>query len=304
MLIRGARRGLGRFAFLLLLGIPGPEYRIEAQPRADLNQLVGKQVIVQKMSLCHFETHKVTQLYSGRPGTVVAAKPSPTAKNPDSAVLIVEVDGGEDRIITLETCSPVTIRDWDVYLRLDPDAHPRSKPPQTGAPQPLTSTPPSDGLQEPEYLDTFFRLDGGARLIPLERQLIAVQGSTSTDLLSARINAAFYFPGSKSPVRFRPTDKLEFVVRTSVPTDVDPNTAYCLRRLDLKKNSREFLIAAGYVSPVSSSVKSDPARGLLPITFARYGKYSLRIATPQLQPGEYALSNYSARAVSCFGVDY
>jgi len=157
-------------------------------------------------------------------------------------------------------------------------------------------------LSEPEFSDVFFRLDTG-RLVPLERQTAAIQGKASGFIVMST-KAASEFPGTKSPVRFRSDQALDFVVRSLLASStVDPNTLYVLRKLTSKKKSRELVIMAGQVTPLGGSTKTDLAQGVLPVSFAHYGAASIKMTAGPLPPGEYAVSRLYAQTVFCFGVD-
>lgn len=96
-----------------------------------------------------------------------------------------------------------------------------------------------EAVPEPEFADVFFRLDAG-KLDPLERQTAVIHGKASGFIVMST-KAASEFPGSKSPVRFRADQTLDFVVRSPLAAStVDPNTLYVLRRLNGKKKSREL----------------------------------------------------------------
>jgi hypothetical protein len=155
---------------------------------------------------------------------------------------------------------------------------------------------------EPDFAEVFYRLDAG-KLVPLERQTAAIRGKASGFVVMS-MKSVSDFPGGKSPVRFRTGELLEFVVRSPIASSaVDPNTLYCLRKLDTKKNKRELVIMAGHASPFGASTKTDLAQGVLPVEFSRYGNASIKLITEVLPPGEYALSHVYAQTVFCFGVD-
>ena len=157
-------------------------------------------------------------------------------------------------------------------------------------------------LSEPEFADVFFRLDAG-KLTPLERQTAAIQGKASGFIVMST-KAASEFPGTKSPVRFRSDQALDFVVQTPLAAAaVDPSTLYVLRKLNSKKKSRELVIMAGHFTPVGGSTKTNLSQGVLPVTFTRYGASSIKMSTGPLPPGEYAVSRLYLQTVFCFGVD-
>jgi len=155
---------------------------------------------------------------------------------------------------------------------------------------------------EPEFANVFFRLDAG-KLVPLERQTATIQGKAS-GFIVMNMKASWELSGIKSPVRFHSDQPLDFFVRSLIPPSaVDPSTFYFLRKLNIKKKTRELIVMVGHASPGSATINNDPAQGALPVTFAQYGTSSLKITTGPLPPGEYALSGSYAQTVFCFGVD-
>jgi hypothetical protein len=83
-------------------------------------------------------------------------------------------------------------------------------------------------LSEPEFANVFFRLDAGS-LVPLERQTASIQGR-ATGFIVMSTKAASEFPGTKSPVRFRSDQPLDFVVRSPIASStVDPSSVYVLQ---------------------------------------------------------------------------
>jgi hypothetical protein len=158
-------------------------------------------------------------------------------------------------------------------------------------------------LTEPEFADVFFRLDSG-KLVPLEHQAAAIQGRASGFIVMS-MKTSWEIPGTKSLVRFRSDQPLDFVVRSPlVQSAVDPSTFYFLRKLNRKKKTRELVVMNGHASPGSATINNNPAQDALPVTFARYGASSLKMTTGPLPPGEYVLSGpYGQTTVFCFGVD-
>lgn len=157
-------------------------------------------------------------------------------------------------------------------------------------------------VTEPDFADVFFQLDAG-KLVSLERQTVSIQGKASGFIVMS-MKASWEIPGAKSPVRFHSDQPLDFVVRTPfTQSSVDPSTFYFLRKLNVKKKTRELVVMAGHASPGGAKMNSNPAQDALPLTFARYGDSSLKMTTGPLLSGEYALSRPYAQAVFCFGVD-
>ena len=160
----------------------------------------------------------------------------------------------------------------------------------------------ADPVVEPEFSDIFFRLDSG-KLLPLERETATIHGKAG-GFIVVNMKAASEFPGVKSPVRAPENQPLVFVVRTlTATTAMDPNVLYTLRKLNVKKKTRELVMMSGRAVPFSVSTKSDLAQGALPVEFAKYGASSLKMTTAPLPPGEYAVSRVGGQTVFCFGVD-
>jgi hypothetical protein len=155
---------------------------------------------------------------------------------------------------------------------------------------------------EPDTAEVFYAL-GDGKLIPLERQ-IATTVSKTSGLFVMNMRSALEFAGSKSPVRFRSGEPLEFIVRSELAwSDCDPNARYLLRRLDEKKKQRELVVMTGHVTPLGSSTQTGVAQGALPVEFSKYGNNSFKMRAGPLPPGEYALSCIRRQTVFCFGVD-
>lgn len=170
-----------------------------------------------------------------------------------------------------------------------------------GAPAQTTS-PDSKSVSEPEFADVFFRVDAGT-LLPLERQNLTFKGK-ARGFMVMNMKTVSEFPGGKSPVRFKAGQPLDFVVRTLLaPSAVDPNTTYCLRKVDAKKKTRELVIMAGHASPLGASSTVNFAGGAIPVNFSKYGSSSLKVSITNLPPGEYALGRTYGPAVFCFGMD-
>jgi hypothetical protein len=166
------------------------------------------------------------------------------------------------------------------------------------------TTPDSHVVAEPEFADVFFGHDANGGLVPLERQTVVFKGQAG-GFIVMNMKSSSEIPGGQSPIRFRADEKLEFLVRSAIAGSVaDPNTLYALRKLDKQKKKREIIMMTGHASVAGASVKTNLTQRALPIVFARYGKYSIKISAGSLPRGEYALSraNYP-QTVFCFGVD-
>lgn len=156
-------------------------------------------------------------------------------------------------------------------------------------------------ITEPEFSDTFFRLDNGT-LRPLERQS-AERKVKASGFIVVNAKGILEIPGRASPVRFH-EGELEFVVRSqSASTSVDPSGLYHLRKLSVSKKSRMVILSKAHASPIGASANSVQSDGLISLRFSRYGESSYKINAPSLAAGEYALGMSGGLTLFCFGVD-
>jgi hypothetical protein len=155
---------------------------------------------------------------------------------------------------------------------------------------------------EPQFANVFFGLDAG-KLVPLERETTFIQAKAHGFIVMS-VKANSEIPGAKSPVRFRSGQPLDFVVMSpGASSAIDPSTIYVLRKLTVKKKSRELLLTHVHATPFGATAKTELSEGVLPVTFAHYGSSSLKMNTAPLPPGEYAVSQAYGQTVFCFGID-
>jgi hypothetical protein len=152
-------------------------------------------------------------------------------------------------------------------------------------------------VAEPEFEDVFFRLDAG-KLTPLERQSINYKGHAG--FMGHDMQSSSEFSGEKSPIRFKASDHLQFIVKPSL--NKDPESIFYLRRLTPKKKLREMVLMTGSVKVFGGTTQINPT-GSLPVQFSRYGGSSLIMTMTALPPGEYAVGPIYGNVAFCFGVD-
>ncbi len=105
------------------------------QPLQDLNQLLGKQVIAQRMPLCQPGTYTVVLAYAGKQAKVISLKPSNIAYlskktmsrlAPDARAILEDAQKGATVLVQfedgtkLDTCAPVGPRKLSTYFELAP----------------------------------------------------------------------------------------------------------------------------------------------------------------------------------------
>jgi hypothetical protein len=165
----------------------------------------------------------------------------------------------------------------------------------------IAGSPDTNSVPEPEFADVFYRLEAGA-LVPLERQTLRYKGEVS-GLIVVNVRSVSEIPGGKSSVRFK-VGQLDFIVRTALaPSAFNPNSVYCLRKMNATKRRRELVTMVGYASPVGGENTLNLAGGALPVNFSNYGSSSLKMTTEELPAGEYTLGRTYGPAVFYFGVD-
>ena len=161
---------------------------------------------------------------------------------------------------------------------------------------------PFDPTPEPQAAEIFYSLHNG-KLLPLERE-IPIFRSHAAGFVVMTTRSVREIPGPKSPVRFHSEERLDFIVRSALKLDsADPNTIYCVRRLDRKKATRELVLSTGRITPAGGTSKMDPMEGVVPAEFSQYGDHSLKVTAGPLPPGEYAVGRLYGAALFCFGVD-
>jgi hypothetical protein len=160
---------------------------------------------------------------------------------------------------------------------------------------------------EPTYDNQFFVLAEG-RLYPLERQTVnTISANARMGWTGIKAKSAYEFPGVHSPVRFHSDQALNFIVRSpgAIQPSTDPNTLYVLQRLTTDKKNRKMVVSSVSTSLWSSktSIKTSLTPDTQQVTFTPYGKFSTRITSNPLPPGEYVLSTTPGMTDYCFGVD-
>ena len=155
-------------------------------------------------------------------------------------------------------------------------------------------------VAEPQYMNSFYAMDAGGKLIELERQTATFHSKVRALPGYASVKMLAEFKPGHSPVRLPSTTR--FVVRGRLP--LDPQSRFELRALKGSKNHRDLLMTTAH-GTVFGGAASNPDEGAMTVRFEEYGSGSYRITpdTP-LGPGEYALGLRGfVSELYCFGVD-
>lgn len=156
-------------------------------------------------------------------------------------------------------------------------------------------------VQEPAYLGTFSLLDPATgRLSDLERQI--PEGRARAGFKDAQ--SYMRIMGTRSPVRFKEGQHLEFVVLVR-QGEVDPRDLITFYSMKSEDDYRLIIRVNTEVS-FFGGVKSETDKGESEVGFdaLQYGASSLKVVpTETLLPGEYALLAPGSRAAFCFGID-
>jgi hypothetical protein len=167
----------------------------------------------------------------------------------------------------------------------------------SASPASTTSTP-----QEPEYINSFFLLDSGGSLKPLERQTAGVRGKVKA-LGYGGAETSYIVQGDHSPIRMTAGAPVAIIVKLE-NHDVDPATLVNLYTLKVAKGERQLLIGKHHFL---GSTKIGAQEQQIELGFAKYGQSSVKITTSSaLPPGEYAMGLKGQTGMPlayCFGVD-
>jgi hypothetical protein len=156
-------------------------------------------------------------------------------------------------------------------------------------------------VQEPEYINIVSFLGASGNLIPLERQVAAVQAKVRA-LGFGGANGALTFREEHSPVRLKTDQPTQFVVRLN-NEERDPSSLIKLVRLTPGKGVRQMLTTKVRIFSGAKSTESDSE---LAIETVKYGEQSFKFMPAQPLPtGEYgiAVSGGTAREAFLFGLD-
>ena len=139
----------------------------------------------------------------------------------------------------------------------------------------------------PDVANTPF-LRGATGYIPLEREY-GMMTRTGGGMYGMGGGMVYRIQGMQSPVRVRQSDRLVFVVRSTMG---DPRQ-FQLYRLEPRMGYRQTQPTMGGMPPS------------LPLSIRKIGDNVYEL-TPmrQLYPGEYAVSPMNSNESYCFGVDY
>jgi hypothetical protein len=185
-----------RFVFpTLLLLHAAVIFGQEQQPIQDLNQLVGKQVIIQRTPLCKPGTYTAVLDYAGKTATVISLKPSTTPRlskavmdklAPAARAMMEDAQksatilfGFEDGT-RLDSCAPIGPSRLPNYLELAPGQtlQPPPQGPTVSAPSsPGTGTPTADSFSADEVKQALSGSGKNHWVLVADMGLMAAQGN-------------------------------------------------------------------------------------------------------------------------------
>src|ERR1039458_2083794 len=161
-------------AILVLLAVTGfGQARAQEQTIQNLDLLIGKRVIVQRIPLCSPGTFTIVLTYAGKQATVVSLKPSritPLSQNimnklpPETRAMFEDQQKGATMLVkfedgtTLDTCGPVTPRSLADHFELVPGqtlapAAPVAAPVREPKASPVTKDVLSDDRRSSDHFD-------------------------------------------------------------------------------------------------------------------------------------------------------
>jgi hypothetical protein len=172
--------------------------------------------------------------------------------------------------------------------------------PTSGGPEAVAGAQEAKKVQEPEYIGVVFSLNSEGTLFPLERQQPNIQTKVKAFGYGGAQSSSV-FKGSRSPVRFKAGQDIEFIVRLNLP-GIEPDTLIELNVLKVSKDQREIIMEK--VGAMGMSSKSSNGETLRTLNFAKYGEQSLKISpAAPLEPGEYVITTMGGQSGFLFGID-
>ena len=155
--------------------------------------------------------------------------------------------------------------------------------------------------QEPEFTGVVYFLDlATGKLIDLERQLPVAKTKVKAFGYGG-MNISMEMDGERSPVRFKPEQKLSFIVRVADPRE-DPNGTFGISSYESKKGKRIKGIVK--IKPLGLGTSTPTATQMLDVRFSKYGESSMKMEIlSQFVPGEYCIGHVTSKANFCFGID-
>lgn len=156
-------------------------------------------------------------------------------------------------------------------------------------------------VTEPEYVDIFYALDAGGKLLDLERATVTYRSKVNAVPGYASVKMIAKFKPLHAPVRVLGT--ANFIVRGH--EHVDPASVYELRLVRVAKSHREFVTTQGHGSIFTGAKMENLEEQAVPVRFEHQGANSYRIVPESPLPrGEYALLvRGKPSELYCFGVD-
>jgi hypothetical protein len=154
---------------------------------------------------------------------------------------------------------------------------------------------------EPEYVLTPYWYDAAAnKLNPLQQQKLKSEYKTRA-LGYAGGTSTRQADGSRSTVRFKAGQRVEFVYQT--PPSLDPHTQIEIVRFVQKRDHRELY--EGMSKGIFSGAKVEENKATVPFQVEKYSASSIGFFPAEpLEPGEYAVRRASAPDIAfCFGID-
>ena len=177
-------------------------------------------------------------------------------------------------------------------------------PEATAAPEPsATRTVSSLTFPEPEFIGQALAIRPDNRTEQLVQESLAPRHRSSTGQKLFGIGKdhidEMTLKGAQSPVRFRKSDGIAFIIR--VPDNIDPMSVISVFRFKVKKKMR----IAEYASVGTFGDQQRNTLERQPFTSRRFGSSSYLIILKDVQEGEYGITvdALGSLNVSTFGVD-
>lgn len=158
---------------------------------------------------------------------------------------------------------------------------------------------------EPEYIGQVVVVNADSTTTMLQKEptkiktkssmfgMIPVPGTALLDKSKCNLTVK----GTESPTKLK-GGRLTFIVRVE-KNDVDPKTAFGVLHFEVKKKTREFLMAqAGMLSGIESTTNFTNVETKV----EKYGSHSYKVTIENVKPGQYGIMTDFTN-ISTFGVE-
>ena len=159
---------------------------------------------------------------------------------------------------------------------------------------------------EPEFIGQVVVVNADSTTTLLQKEATKIKtGSTKfgyiplpgTSLLDkSKVNMTV--KGKESQTKLK-SGRLTFIVKAG-KNDIDPKSVFGVFQFEVKKKTREFVLAEG---SLLGGIQSTTSFNTVPTQVKKYGTESYLVVIENAEPGQYAFTTTDISYVSTFGVE-